>query len=723
MAEQDVYKVEITRISLSTGTASVSLESTVDEGTNWVVEETYAVTTTEQNFVTVIDKTGVDGLRLTYAGGLSATLSIFSMIAYEFIDVHTEVKSVPFVFNLEQKYVLILKNNVIDVYQNDVLQDTVTATGLDSELFETLKYTQAEDTMIFTHPDLETKQLVRSFASQAYTNDPSSGSDIVLNMASTSIFTVGNVVTVSSSAGSENATITALVTDTSITVDSLSLDHTTSDPLVTSTTVADWTFEDFPFENIPKASFNGETTTQPAQTLTPSAVEGSVTLTAGGSVFSAASVGQLIDAGQNGGGRVRITSYQSGTVVQGYTIIPFYTTGTIASGDWDYITGYEDVWSAIRGWPTTCMFYEQALWLAGAKNKPNTIYKSRIGQYNNFENAGNYDNDAINQTISSAQIDEIVNIYANRGIQVFTAGAEWTIPEGATTPNTFSIVKNTSNGSLDTVAPVDVAGTTMFIEKNGKSLLSFVYTEAQNAYQTSSLSLLTDIIQDPVAMAVDYNSSQDIGNFLYMVMADGTMGVWGVDFGQNIISPVRWITGNSGSIKDVINVAGDTYMLVVRNGSSYLEKIENTKTDFTTIDTSLSATISGLEAYNSTTIHAYTDTVDYGDFEVVSGAITLPSTPTEAVSIGYDFSYLLTSNKIQVGSQTENKEKRISKATVVTKDTPQLTFTGQTMSQTDDVYDFYGLTSWARDCRYSISGTFDPVEILSILLNINYGDK
>ena len=92
---------------------------------------------------------------------------------------------------------------------------------------------------------------------------------------------------------------------------------------------------------------------------------------------------------------------------------------------------------------------------------------------NNFDNIGNNDNDGINNTISSAQIDEIVNIYANRGIQVFTAGAEWIVPEGFTTPDTFTITKNTSNGSLDTVPVVDVSGTTLFVEKNGKSLYIF----------------------------------------------------------------------------------------------------------------------------------------------------------------------------------------------------------------------------------------------------------
>lgn len=69
--------------------------------------------------------------------------------------------------------------------------------------------------------------------SVAYTNDPAAGSNIVLNVASTSGFQIGDSITVSSSAGSETTRISALVTNTSITALSLALNHTTSSPLIT----------------------------------------------------------------------------------------------------------------------------------------------------------------------------------------------------------------------------------------------------------------------------------------------------------------------------------------------------------------------------------------------------------------------------------------------------------------------------------------------------------
>ena len=629
---------------------TVTFQASIDAAT-WVDIDSYSVTATTKDFVSTIDSSIYRYVRFLGSGTVKSKLNLYYSRAFTSTPEADSIKMVSFVFNLEQKYLMVLKDEEIDVFEDDILIDTVTATGLLDSLFKNIKTTQAEDTMIFTHPDLRTKQLVRSQPAGVLT----------------------------------------------------------------------FTFADFPYTNVPMDDFGAEVTTRPAQTLTPSETAGSIKLTAGGAVFTSASVGQLVDGN---GGRVRITSYESTTIVYGYTIIPFYTTVAIASGTWDYISGYVNVWSATKGYPTTCLFYEQRLWFGGAKSKPNTVWASRVGQYTDFENMANYANDSISATISSEQIDEIVNIYANRGIQIFTAGAEWIIPEGATTPDTINVSKNTSNGSLAKVEPTDISGVTMFVEKNGKSLLSFVYSDTQAAYTTESISLLTDLMNNPVRMAIDYNSSQDVGNFLYVAMEDGSMAVWCIMLIQKIVSPVRFNLGNGGLIKDVVNVVGDTYLLVDRKDKMYLEKLSESKVDLTTTDSSLAANITGLGNYNGEHVRVYNDTDgDLGTHYVLNDEITLDNVPTAEVNIGYPFNYALTSNKMSVNGQTENIEKRIAKATMTTTDTPKITFESQTISQTDDVYDFYGVTAFSRDCRFHITGAWDYVEILSILLNINYGEK
>lgn len=68
---------------------------------------------------------------------------------------------------------------------------------------------------------------------QAFTNDPAAGSNIVLNMADTSGAYLGQPIRVSSGAGTDDTIITAIVANTSITAQTLAVNHNTTSRLVT----------------------------------------------------------------------------------------------------------------------------------------------------------------------------------------------------------------------------------------------------------------------------------------------------------------------------------------------------------------------------------------------------------------------------------------------------------------------------------------------------------
>ena len=98
-----------------------------------------------------------------------------------------------------------------------------------------------------------------------------------------------------------------------------------------------WTVNSVEFDTIPKYDYepvedDRSSSTEPAATLTPSAVTGTnITLTAGSAVFSAGNVGNFIFGN---GGVARITGYTSTTVVTGKVLVDFYDTTAIPSGDW-----------------------------------------------------------------------------------------------------------------------------------------------------------------------------------------------------------------------------------------------------------------------------------------------------------------------------------------------------------------------------------------------------
>lgn len=334
-----------------------------------------------------------------------------------------------------------------------------------------------------------------------------------------------------------------------------------------------WTWGDLDWVDIPYAAFEGETKTAKTVGITPSELEGAIKIEADSSIFDSSWVGQYIDGN---GGRLKITEYVSGTKVNGYTVIPFYTTDKITN--WTYISGYEPVWSAARGYPRTCLFAQQRLWFGGSKSKPSSVWASRLGDYYNFKNSGNYDNDSIDVDLLTN--DVIADMVDNRGLHCLTSGQEMTAPEDSYTPNKIGFTTNTRNGSKTTIRPVVLSGTIGYIEKNGKSLLSYVYDDNQAAYRSDNVSLFTDLIQNPKTMAVETNSRKDRGDFLYVVLEDGTMLIGCVYLEQQIMSLSKFIT--DGLVKDVCSISGDTYIIVDRGQYLYLEKIEDINTDLTT---------------------------------------------------------------------------------------------------------------------------------------------
>lgn len=80
---------------------------------------------------------------------------------------------------------------------------------------------------------------------------------------------------------------------------------------------------------------------QSTVTMTPSAISGTITLTASGNFFNSSMVGQEIwkayDQNGNGGGRAKITSIVSATVANATVGVPFDNTTTIAASLW-YLT-------------------------------------------------------------------------------------------------------------------------------------------------------------------------------------------------------------------------------------------------------------------------------------------------------------------------------------------------------------------------------------------------
>ncbi len=252
-------------------------------------------------------------------------------------------------------------------------------------------------------------------------------------------------------------------------------------------TNADWTGSAITFDSVPKYAFT-LTVTNPAGTLTPSAVSGKITLTASAASFTSASVGQYVNASPQG--RAKIVAFTSTTVVSAITEFPFFNSSAIATGSWDYEAGYEPVWSATKGYPATVTFHEGRLYFGGSESRPSTIWGSKVGIFFDFEATEGLDDDAVEATLDTNTYNSITDMISGRDLQVFTTGGEFYIPQNGLdpiTPTNFFVKTISRNGSKEGIRVQQLESGTLFIQRQGKALNEMAFSDTQLTYLTNKI--------------------------------------------------------------------------------------------------------------------------------------------------------------------------------------------------------------------------------------------
>ncbi|CAB4153740.1 hypothetical protein UFOVP628_20 [uncultured Caudovirales phage] len=328
--------------------------------------------------------------------------------------------------------------------------------------------------------------------------------------------------------------------------DTLIVVHPDLQPVrITRTSDSAWTAASITFDSIPKYAYTLTTTTPTSGHLTPSAVSGNVTLTSQNSAFSAGSVNQYINATPQG--RARIVEYVSNTVVKAVTEYPFFDTSNIAQGNWEIESGYVDVWSSTKGWPRTVTFHEGRLYFGGSKSRPSTVWGSKIGLFFDFVPSESLDDDAVEATLDTNDLNVITDIISSRDFQVFTTGGEFYVPQQGTdpvTPLTFTFKNVSRNGIKPGTRVQSVESGSIYIQRQGKSLNEFVFSDTQLTYITQRISLLSGhLLKGPQRVALRKASSTEEADLLLMTNTDdGSMAVFSIMRSQQVTSPSEFTT-------------------------------------------------------------------------------------------------------------------------------------------------------------------------------------
>ena len=364
--------------------------------------------------------------------------------------------------------------------------------------------------------------------------------------------------------------------------DTLILTHQDIPPvsIVRGANDASWTASNLSFGSIPKFAFS-IAFSNPAATLTPTAVSGKIKLTTSASVFTSAHVGQYVNA--NPQGRAKIVQFISGTEVNVVTEFPFFSTTAIASGQWELETGYEAVWSSTRGYPRSVTFHQGRLFFGGSRARPSTVWGSRVGQFFDFEPTEGFDDDALEATLDTNTFNAIVDITSGRDLQLFTTGGEFYVQQQGLepiTPSSFTVSSAGRNGSKPGIRVQLLDAGTLFVQRQGKALAEVTFSDAQLTYITSKISLLSGhLLKNPKRMSLRRAVDTDENDLLLIVNGTGgTLTAYSLLRAENVIAPSEFITAG-GEFLDVGVDITDIYVVVKRtiNGTIqyYVEKFED----------------------------------------------------------------------------------------------------------------------------------------------------
>ena len=367
----------------------------------------------------------------------------------------------------------------------------------------------------------------------------------------------------------------------------------------------------------------------PAVKVTPSATSGAITLTASSPIFATGHAGTRL---RIGGKEVLVTAFDSPTVVSAAVIETL--TATTATVDWQ-----EQAFSPVRGYPVTVAFHQDRLVIGGSRALPNRLWFSRSGDLFNFDLGTGLDDEAIEFSILSDQVNAIRGIFSGRDFQVFTSGAEWMVLGSPLTPATVQVLRQTRVGSVVSryIPPTDVDGATLFVARNGEQIQEFLYNNVEEAYEVTDLAIISrDLLPTPVDQAYDQRR-----RLLFVVRDDGIFITLTVYRSEEVEA---WTQHDTGGLARAVAVAGDdVYLLIKRDFGYTLEQFD----DALQLDCALSgsrdtadAVWDGLDYMNGLPVSLVADGVIQSDQVVVDGRVTLAK-PAKTLVAGLPYTHIV----------------------------------------------------------------------------------
>jgi len=385
----------------------------------------------------------------------------------------------------------------------------------------------------------------------------------------------------------------------------------------------------------------------------------------------------------NSGGTVTINSVASGTSA-GATVNKWLGSVITGTTQWS-----EAAFSAVRGYPRAVAIHEQRLCFGGTSHQPNTVWCSKVDDFENFQLGVGAD-DGLQFTVASSEGNRIEWMFSQKRLMLGTSGDEWTIG-GADSGEAFSSTnvqaqKQSSFGSK-TMRAILLNDVLLFVQRRGRKVRELTYNFERDGWVAPDLTVLSEHVTQGELVELAFQQQPDA--ILWAVRGDGQLVGMSYERDQEVVAWHRHTTdGEFESVATVYGLSGadDEVWLVVKrtiNGQTkrYIErfKAENrakfeaqTKDDWWYLDCAkrysgtATATITGLSHLEGKTVSVLANGAVQPDETVASGQITLDKTYTKVLA-GLPYTSIILPMKFDFDLRdgpTRGRKKRINRVEV-----------------------------------------------------------
>jgi hypothetical protein len=269
-------------------------------------------------------------------------------------------------------------------------------------------------------------------------------------------------------------------------------------------------------------------------------------------------------------GLVKITGYTSPTVVSVQVKRALHDTS--ATSRWS-----EAAFSGVRGYPRTACFHDQRLVLGGVSSLPLTVWGSVTSDLFDFERTG-LDDGSWTYELAATESSPVAWIFSqSRGLIVATEAEEWLMQGNdgrPITPTSIEAMRKTAYGS-DPQRVVLAGGSVIYVQSGGFALREYVFDFVTQNFVSPDILELADhlpvggircvaYVKKPVPTLYVVTGAGRVLSCTYRRAEGGTLVAWSEHTTPGLF---RWVTVLYNE-----DESDDVWFVVERDGVSRIEQ-------------------------------------------------------------------------------------------------------------------------------------------------------